>query len=422
MRGAAYIGAVLNLPVGLRTLAIVQAGGAGSRMDVLTRERAKPALPFAGTFALVDFPLSALAGSGVSDVWVSVQYQSSTLDTYLAGGRPWDLDRTYGGFRRLTPEQGVGGAQDEGFSQGNGDGLFRLRDEIAAFAPDVLLVLSADHVFSEDLRPVLARHLARGAECTVMTAEVDLEEAVHNMVVHADEEGRVTSVDYKPDTATSGTVAVEIFLYEPTVLLAELGRLRAELHEQAPEHGDTGLGDFGEHLVPALVERGKVYAEPLTGYWRDVGRPEAYLQAHRDLLAGRVDVFDHPDRPVLAPGIPAPPAWFGDEAEVVGSMVGPGSRVRGTVRRSVLGPRVEVQDGALVEDSVLLGDVVVKAGAQVFTTVVDVGARIGRGAKVGAPAEEPLTEEAVTLVGRDSTVGPDAVVEAGGRLEPGTTV
>jgi glucose-1-phosphate adenylyltransferase len=411
-----------TLPVGLRTLAIVQAGGAGSRMDVLTRERAKPALPFAGTHALVDFPLSSLVGSGITDVWVSVQYQSSTLDTYLAGGRPWDLDRTYGGFRRITPEQGSGPAQDDGFSHGNADGLFRLRDEIRAAAPDVLVVMSADHVFSADLRPMLSRHLERAAECTVLTTEVGVREAVHNMVVHADRRGRVTSVDYKPSSTRTGTVAVEIFLYQPTALLDELERLRAHLHEDAPEHGDTGLGDFGEHLLPALVGRGRVHADPLPGYWKDVGRPQAYLQAHRDLLAGRVDVFDHPLRPVLAPGIPDPPAWFGDEAAVTGSMVGPGSRVRGTVRRSVLGPRVEVQAGAVVEDSVLLRDVVVEAGAQVRTAVVDEGTRVGRDARVGAtPAGTLLTDEAITLVGRESRVPRGAVVGAGGRLEPGTT-
>ena len=414
---------MLSLPVGLRTLAIVQAGGAGSRMDVLTRERAKPGLPFAGTHALLDFPLSSLVASEVTDVWVSVQYQSSTLDTYLAGGRPWDLDRTRGGFRRITPEQGSGGPQDDGFSHGNADGLFRLRDEIAAFDPDVLLVLSADHVFSTDLRPIISRHLERGAECTVVTAEVGVQEARHNMVVSHRADGLVTGVDYKPGSTTNGTVAVEIFLYEPTAMLGELERLRRELHHDAEEHGDTGLGDFGEHLVPALVERGRVYAAPLTGYWKDVGRPETYLQAHRDLLAGRIDVFDHPDRPVLSPGVVGPPAWFGEGAVVADAMVGPGSRVRGTVRRSVLGPDVEVQTGAVVEDSVLLGSTVVEAGAVVRTAVVDTGCRIGRDATVGATSSATrVTADALTLLGRDCTVARGAAVEAGGRLEPGTTV
>ncbi|MFK5688534.1 glucose-1-phosphate adenylyltransferase family protein [Ornithinimicrobium sp. LYQ92] len=411
-----------TLPVGLRTLAIVQAGGAGSRMDVLTRERAKPALPFAGTHALVDFPLSTLAASGVADVWVAVQYQSSTLDTYLAGGRPWDLDRTHGGFRRLTPEQGSGPAEEDGFSHGNADGLFRLREEILAFDPDVLLVLSADHVFSADLRPMVSRHLERGAECTMLTAEIGVQEAAHNMVVHTRADGRVSRVDYKPGSTGTGTVAVEIFLYDPAVLVAELERLRADLHRDDGDGEDTGLGDFGEHLVPALVQRGQVYADPLPGYWKDVGRPQAYLQAHRDLLTGRVDVFDHPGRPVLGPGVPDPPAWCGDEAQVAGSMLAPGSRVRGTVRRSVLGPRVEVQAGAVVEDSVLLSDVVVEAGAVVRTAVLDEGVVVGRGARVGeTPAGTRLSDEAITLVGRDSHISRDARIAAGARLEPGTT-
>lgn len=411
-----------SLPTGLRTLAVVQAGGAGSRMDVLTRERAKPALPFAATHALLDFPLSCLSTSGISDVWVAVQFQSSSLDTYLAGGRPWDLDRTRGGFRRVTPEEGSGAAHQEGFSHGNADGLFRMRDDIRVFAPDVLVVMSADHIFNLDLRPVLARHLARGAECTVVTAEVGVQEAAHQMVVHTEGE-RVSAVDYKPSrTPATGVVATEIFLYQPQVLLTELERLRDELHHDAEDADDTGLGDFGEHLLPALVARGRVYADPLPGYWKDVGRPQAYLQAHRDLLSGAVDVFDHEERPVLGPMVPGRPAWVAAQAEVEDAMLGPGVRVRGRVARSVLGPGVEVQAGAVVEDSVLLGGVVVEAGAQVRTAVVDTGARIGRGAVVGvALPGTRISDDAITLVGRDSRVGGGVRVEGGARLEPGTT-
>lgn len=392
-------------------------------MDVLTRERAKPALPFAATHSLIDFPLSCLAASGIADVWVSVQFQSSSLDTYLAGGRPWDLDRTRGGFRRITPEEGSGTAHETGFSHGNADGLFRMREAIRVFAPDVLVVMSADSIFSLDLQPVIARHLERGAEATLVTAEVGVQEAAHQMVVHS-ADGRVGKVDYKPDGRPEiGTVATEIFLYRPEVLLTELERLRREVHSEAEEPGDTGLGDFGDHLLPALVARGRVYAEPMSGYWKDVGRPQAYLQAHRDLLAGRVDVFDHPERPVLGPAIAGRPGWIGEGSEIVDAMVGPGARVRGRVVRSVLGPGVEVQAGAVVEDSVLLEDVLVEAGAQVRTAVVDRGARIGRGAQVGAaPAGTRLTDEAIALVGQDSVVGGGARVEAGARLEPGTRV
>lgn len=397
---------------------------------MLTRERAKPALPFAATHALIDFPLSSLAASAIADVWVSVQYQSSSLDAYLAGGRPWDLDRTWGGFRRITPEQGSGPAHVEGFSHGNADNLFRLREDVRVFAPDVLVVLSSDHVFNLDLQPVIARHLERGAECTLVTAEVGVQEAAHNMVVHAGADGRVRQVRDKPGSTSVGTVATEIFLYDPTVLLAELERLHRELsgasgngHPSAEGAGDdTGLGDFGSLLVPALVERGTVWSEPITGYWKDVGRPQAYLQAHRDLLAGRVDVFDQPTRPVLGPTPVAPPARVRAGAEVEDSMVGPGSDVRGRVVRSVLGPGVRVEAGAVVEDSVLLGDVRVEAGARVHTAVVDRGSVVGRDASVGsAPAGTRLTDEAITLVGRDCRIARGVTVEAGARLEPGTT-
>ncbi|QFG70072.1 glucose-1-phosphate adenylyltransferase [Ornithinimicrobium pratense] len=415
----------------MQALAIVQAGGQGSRLDVLTRERAKPALPFAATHALIDFPLSSLATSGIADVWVSVQYQSSSLDAYLAGGRPWDLDRTRGGFRRITPEQGSGPAHVEGFSHGNADNLYRLREDVRVSAPDVLLVLSSDHVFNLDLQPVLARHLERGAECTLVTAEVGVQEAAHNMVVHADADGRVRQVQDKPGRTSVGTVATEIFLYDPDVLLGELEQLHRGLAssggtDQGREGGadadDTGLGDFGSLLVPALVERGKVWAEPITGYWKDVGRPQAYLQAHRDLLAGRVDVFDQPARPVLGPTPVAPPARVRAGAEVEDSMIGPGADVRGRVVRSVLGPHVQVEAGAVVEDSVLLSDVRVEAGARVHTSVLDRGTVVGRDATVGRrPAGTRLSDELIVLVGQDCRIGRGIAVEAGARLEPGTT-
>ncbi|WP_203567485.1 glucose-1-phosphate adenylyltransferase family protein [Aestuariimicrobium ganziense] len=416
---------MLTLPVALRVLAIVQAGGQGSRMDVLTRERAKPALPFASTHALIDFPMSCLAAAPVTQVWVSVQYLSRSLDPLLSGGRPWDLDRTVDGFRRIVPEEGTGAAHDEGFSHGNADALFRVRDDIRDAAVDVVVVLSADHIFSIDLASVIARHLEREAECTLVTAEVGVQDARQKMVVHTGKGSLVTGVDDKPEKPTSGVVATEIFLYQPEVLISELERLRATvLAEGEPDDtDDTGLGDFGEHLVPALIKRGRTHADPIEGYWRDVGRPHAYLQAHRDLLAGRIDVFDHPDRPVRGAAHPGPPAWVGTEGALVDAMAGPGARVRGRVERSVLGPGVQVQPGAVVSDSVLLDDVVVESGAQVRTAIVDRGTVVGRNAVVGEALKGTrLSDDAITLVGADSRVGRGAVVPAGGRLEPGTSV
>jgi glucose-1-phosphate adenylyltransferase len=402
------------------TLAIVQAGGQGSRMDVLTRERAKPALPFAGAYRLVDFVLSSLSHSGIADVWLSVQYQAASLDPHVSGGRPWDLDRTRGGFRRVVPQEGTGSSAESGFSQGNADDLLRIRDEIEASGAEVVIVSSADHVFALDLAALVDAHTESGADCTVVTAEVSRAEAKHNVVVHATTQGVVTRVDVKPDRPAATTVATEIFVYRTSSLVRALDDLRRELAQEA-EGEDSGLGDFGEHLLPRVIETGVVRAYPIGRYWRDVGRPEAYLAAHRDLIAGRLDALADRARPVMTRSADLSPGVIHEGSEVCDSVVGVGCDVRGRVVRSVLGPGTVVQAGALVEDSVLFGDVVVEAGAQVRTCILDDEVVVGRGAEVGtaAPSSRPRDKD-ITLVGRESRISRNAVVPAGSRLEPGT--
>ena len=403
-------------------LAIVQAGGQGSRMDVLTRERAKPALPFASAYRLVDFALSSLSHSGIADVWLSVQYQAASLDPHVAGGRPWDLDRTRGGFRRIVPEQGAGSGVESGFSQGNADDLLRMRDEIERSGSEVVVVLSADHVFALDLAEVVQAHLESGADCTLVTAETTKDEARHNVVVRAGARGRVTGIEVKPSTPTVTTVATEIFVYRTASLVAALDELRRELAQRA-EGEDSGLGDFGEHLLPRLLERGEVRAFPIGRYWKDVGRPEAYLAAHRDFIAGRIDAIDDPEHPVMTRSPDRAPGVVHAGAEVEDGVVGAGCDVRGRVVRSVLGPGTVVQAGALVEDSVVFGEVLIEAGAEVRTSIIDDAVVVGRNARVGAsaPSNRPRDKD-ITLVGRDSRIARGAVVVAGARLEPGTRV
>lgn len=401
-------------------LAIVQAGGQGSRMDVLTRERAKPALPFGGVHRLVDFALSSLVHSDVVDVWVSVQYQVASIDDYLSGGRPWSLDRNRGGFRRMVPQTGTGPASEEGFAQGNADLLLKLRADIVAHGADHVLVMSADHVFMADLAPVIDEHIASGRTATVLTSEVAKTDASDNVVVLTGRGGRVTGVEVKPSRPSAGTVATEIFIYRTDALIEALEALRAELDDR--EDGDgTGLGDFGEHLLPSLVETGTVVAVPLEGYWRDLGQPGNYLQAHRDLLADRVDVFDRLELPVISHWPDRPAARVRDGARVADSLLSPGCDVSGEVVRSVIGPGVVVEAGATVIDSVVFADTRVESGARVQTAVVDERCRLGSGARIGAePAGRRARDEDVVLVGTGSQV--DGVVAPGGRLEPGTTV
>jgi glucose-1-phosphate adenylyltransferase len=404
-----------------RVLAIIQAGGSGGRMDVLTRERAKPALPFAGVYQLLDFPLSNLVHSGISDVWLSVQFQGASLEEQVANGRPWDLDRTRGGLRLLMPQEGTGTLDEDGFAKGNADELFRIRDQIADFAPDVVLVLSADHVYRFDYTDALETHRRAEAECTIVTTEVPVAQASDHAVVERDDTGRVTGFAYKPDDPDSGTIATEIFLYDPAVLIRVLEELHRELSGDS-DPGDTGLGDFGEHLVPRLVERGRTVAHPFDGYWRDLGQLHHYLQAHQEVLTDDVGVLGEPGWPILTRQPQRVPGRVLDGGRVTDSMVGPGARVAGRVSRSVLGPGVVVEAGAEIHNSVVFADSVVRAGARVDWSVVDTGVVIEVDATVGDPEADGTGDpDAVTLVGRGSVVGRGVRLEAGARLEPGTT-
>jgi glucose-1-phosphate adenylyltransferase len=402
-------------------LALVQAGGSGGRMDVLTRERAKPALPYAGVHRLIDFTLTSLVHADLRDVWVSVEYQVASIDEYLSGGRPWDLDSSRGGFRRIVPQTGSGPATEDKFAHGNGDLLLRMARDLEAFGAPTLVVSSADHVFAADLEPILADHVASGRAATLLTAEVSRKEASQNVTVTVRDDGLVTAVEEKPKRPSTGTVATELFVYQLEPLLETLRALRAELSGDA-EGDDSGIGDFADHLIPRLVEQGEVRAVPLPGYWRDLGRPEAYLQGHRELLAGRVDVFDHPDRPILSKWQDRTAARLRAGAAVEDSLISPGCDVSGTVVNSVLGPGVVVERGAHVEDSVLFADVHVRRGATVCTTIVDDRSEVERNAEVGGRSgRRRVRDEEIVMVGRDSVVERGSVVPAGARLEPGTT-
>ncbi|WP_374456544.1 glucose-1-phosphate adenylyltransferase family protein [Nocardioides sp.] len=404
-------------------LALVQAGGQGSRMDVLTRERAKPALPYGGVHRLIDFALSGLVHADLSDVWVSLEYQVTSIDEYLSGGRPWSLDRNRGGFRRIVPQTGTGPATESGFAHGNGDLLLRMSADLEAFGARTLVVCSADHVFNMDLAPVVEEHVAAGRSATVLTSEVTKKDASDNVVVVARRDGTVTAIEHKPSRPSTGTVATEIFVYDTAVLVETLHALRAELADEQDqedaESGDSGIGDFGEHLLPRLVEGGQVVAVPLTGYWKDVGQPGLYLQSHRDLLAGKVDVFDHPGRPVISHWPDRPAARVRAAGECHDSLVSPGADVSGLVVGSVLGPGVVVEKGAEVHDSVVMEDCVIRAGSVVRTAVLDERCEVGAGTRVGGePSGRLARDEDVVLVGRDSRVVSD--VAAGARLEPGS--
>ncbi len=341
-----------------RTLALVLAGGAGSRMGALTRARAKPDLWFGGVYRLVDFPLSNCANSEIEDVWLIQQYQPYALEDHLANGRPWDLDRTTGGLLILHP---FTGGEEGGFPQGNADALWRHHRLIAEFEADVVVVLSADAVYTFDYRDLVEAHLEAGADVTMATTRVD-EDAGRFGVVAAGEDGRVRDFWYKPEEPKSDVVTMEVFAYRPSALLGTLGELVREGEE---------LSDFGDGLVPRLVSRGRAFEYRFEGYWRDLGTPEAYWEAHQDLVSGvGVDLQD-PRWPIRTTAGHEPPARITQTGEADDSLVSPGCVVAGRVVNSVLSSGVVVEPGAVVEHAVVLQQAVIRSGAHVERAIVD---------------------------------------------------
>ncbi|OMH35199.1 glucose-1-phosphate adenylyltransferase family protein [Tersicoccus sp. Bi-70] len=389
-------------------LAVLLAGGAGSRLGPLTQDKAKPALPFAGSYHLVDVPLSNLVHSNLTDVWVIEQFQPHYLNEHVANGRPWDLDRTHGGLRLLPPFQGDDG---EGFAQGNADALYRQAELIREFDPDLVLTLSADHLYRLDYRDVIDTHLAAGADLTMVTTEVDGD--VSRFSVVQAEDGRVTDFAYKPEKPTGSLVGTEVFLYDTDVLLDTLGMLLER---------DGKLEDYGDALVPHLVEHGSVVEHRLEGYWRDVGTIESYWEAHQELLRGTG--FDVADAawPMYTAQPQTRPAFIAGDATVRNSLVSPGAEIHGTVIDSVIGPRVVVEAGATVRGSVVMDDVVVARDATVATALVDLRVRIGAGAQVGADDPDRSLDSdgdgdaGITVLGSGHRVADGERVPAGAQV------
>ena len=392
-----------------KTLALILAGGEGSRLEALTARRAKPAMPFAGVYRLIDFALSNCMHSGLSDVWVVEQYELHSLNEHLANGRPWDLDRTYGGLRVLPPWQRKSREEEGGFAQGNADAIYRHKSLIRELDPELLVVLSADHVYKLDYRDVIDRHRERQADVTLVTTRVPREEAGRFGVVETDGDGRVTGFEYKPEEPKSDLVTTEVFVYGTRTLLDTLDRLAGNGNGE-----ESRLKDFGHELLPTLVEEGNVQEFRFEGYWRDVGTVESYWQAHRDLLDPETGlVLDDPDWPILTYGTQRLPARIEGSARIVDSLIAPGCRIAGRVERSVLAPGAVVEDGAEVRDSILLHDTVVEKGATVSRAILDSGVRVGKGASIGEK------EGDVALAGQRAKIAAQARVPAGGRVEPG---
>lgn len=379
-----------------RTLAIVLAGGAGSRLELLTQHRAKPAVPIAGSHRLIDISLSNCAHAQIGDVWVVQQHHPATLADALRNGRPWDLDRTRGGLLVLPPGQGT---ERDGWHEGTADALWKNAPLIEEFAPEVVVVVSADAVYRMDYSELVADHLASGAAVTMVTTTVK-EDPTRYGVVQATG-GQVTGYAYKPERAEGNLISNEVFAFDP-------GRLIHGLESLARE-GDA-LSDLGEGLLPGLVEAGQAREFRFRDYWRDLGTVEAYWSAHMDFLPPR-PAFDFLEEswPMISSSQTPDAARLLRGAEVADALITGGAQVAGSVTGSVIGRGAVVEKGAVVKDSVVLPRSVIRAGAEVRRAVIDTDSTIGRDCRIGAARGD------IALVGHGVTVRKATTLGAGGR-------
>ena len=377
---------------------LVLAGGAGGRLELLTRERAKPAVPFAGTHRLIDFPLSNAHNAGLHDVWVIQQFNPISLSDHLANGRPWDLDRTNGGLLILPPRLGRDGR--EGFAGGTADALWRNAPMIRQFAPRALVVLSADAVYALDYGALVEEHVEAGAEATMVTTRVEPEDAGRYGVVRADGD-QVHEYVYKPDDPASDLVSNEVFVFDAERLLDRVDQIGEDNEDQ----------DLGDELLPAVVRDGGAREHRFDGFWRDVGTVDAYWSGHQELLEDPSPIdLDDPAWPILTQSLGGvAPARVLPGAVIERSLVAGSARVGGRVERSVIGRGAIVEAGATIRESVLLPGAIVRAGASVERAILDDRVEIGRDARVGGAGD-------ITLLGLATRIPNDEVVGPGSRI------
>jgi glucose-1-phosphate adenylyltransferase len=399
--------------VSASVLTLILAGGEGERLSILSQVRAKPGVPFGGKYRIIDFALSNVVNSGLTDVGILTQYAPRSLIDHIGVGRPWDLDRSHGGVTLLQPFLGRGRARD--WYRGTADAVLQNLDFIADRRPELVLVLAGDHVYKMDYRPFLERHHEVAADVTCAVRTVPLSEAHRFGILAVDAAGRVTEFIEKPAKPPSNLVSMGVYVFSWPLLREVL---------------TPGRIDFGRDVLPAMVTEGLgVYAYEFGGYWQDVGTVESYWRTSLDLLSPKPDIeLNDLGWLIYTKSEERPPARIGPDAVVTRSMVSHGCVIEGSVDHSILSPGVRVENGATVRDSIVMFDAVIGAGAALDRAIVDKESWIGAGAVVGTGDDlRPNRDEperlyaGLTLVGKRARVPRGVEIGRNCRIDPGVT-
>lgn len=367
-------------------IAMLLAGGQGSRLGVLTRNNAKPAVSFGGKYRIIDFSLSNCVNSGIDTVGVLIQYRPLVLSHYLGTGEAWDLDSSDGGVHVLPPYATETGGQ---WYAGTADAIYHNIDFIDSYNPEYVLILSGDHLYKMNYNLMLAEHKAKGADLTVSVIEVPWEEASRFGIMTVDEDARIVKFSEKPKEPDSNLASMGIYIFSWPVL-------RRALLE---DHMDpTSEKDFGKNIIPRLLAADmKLYAYRFSGYWKDVGTIDSYYEAQMDLMRENAEfnIFESEMR-IFSNSNIYPPHFVGENAVVSGSLICNGCVVEGEVTGSILGSGVVIEEGAVVEDSILLPHTHIGRGCHIVRTIVNENVRIAEGSEIRDPNGE------ISVIGENS--------------------
>lgn len=381
-------------------VAMLLAGGQGSRLYALTNNIAKPAVPFGAKYRIIDFPLSNCINSGIDTVGVLTQYQPLVLNEYIGNGQPWDLDRNFGGVHVLSPYQKK---SKSAWYEGTANAIYQNLNFIKMYNPEYVLILSGDHIYKMDYSKMLRAHIDNQADCTIAAIEVPLKEASRFGILNTRDDDSIYEFEEKPKQPKSNLASMGVYIFTAEKMYKYL-----EEDDENPESSK----DFGKNVLPAMLNAGeRMFAYRFDGYWKDVGTISSLWEANMDLL-GENPAFDVSDTAwkIHSRNPLAPPEYQGEKAIVTNSMLALGSEIYGTVENSVLSSNVIVEEGAVVKDSVIMSGTVIKAGATVNYAIIDEDVTVDEGAVIG---EDKSEAKGIAVLGRKVRVGKKAKVMAG---------
>ena len=390
-----------------RCIAMLLAGGQGSRLYVLTEKTAKPAVPFGGKYRIIDFPLSNCVNSGIDTVGILTQYQPLELNEYIGNGQPWNLNKTHSCAQVLPPYERHD--KKQGWYKGTANAIYQNIDFIDRFDPEYVVVLSGDHIYKMDYSKMVAFHEENGAACTIAVRNVPLEEASRFGILNTNPDNTIYEFEEKPKKPKSTNASMGIYCFTWKVMREAL---------IADEENPDSSNDFGKNIIPMLLADGhKLMAYNFDGYWKDVGTIDSLWEANMDLL-GKNPAFNirgDERTKIYARNSALPSSYIDEAAKVVGSFVAEGCEVYGTVRHSVVSIGCTIGKDALIEDSVVMPGVVVESGAIVRHAILGEDSKVCRNAVVGG-AFAPDEKKKISVAGKGVVIPENAVLAPGDML------